>query len=96
MVIADKLRRGERGTYHREILRNAPECCAAVFHALRMTMQLRQLETLEKMARAIEVALYQLFCDGEEPPKLRLTSRSSDHFSGECTQTAVQFKETYL
>ncbi len=28
------------------------------------------METLEKMARAFEVPLYQLFYDGEEPPKL--------------------------
>ncbi len=28
------------------------------------------VETLEKMARAMEVPLYQLFHDGEEPPKL--------------------------
>ncbi len=28
------------------------------------------VETLEKMARAMEVPLYQLFYDGEEPPKL--------------------------
>jgi transcriptional regulator with XRE-family HTH domain len=28
------------------------------------------VETLEKMARAFEVPLYQLFYDGEEPPKL--------------------------
>jgi transcriptional regulator with XRE-family HTH domain len=28
------------------------------------------IETLEKMARAFEVPLYQLFYDGEEPPKL--------------------------
>jgi transcriptional regulator with XRE-family HTH domain len=28
------------------------------------------IETLEKMARAMEVPLYQLFYDGEEPPKL--------------------------
>ena len=27
------------------------------------------IETLEKMARAMEVPLYQLFYDGEEPPK---------------------------
>jgi transcriptional regulator with XRE-family HTH domain len=27
------------------------------------------IETLEKMARALEVPLYQLFYDGEEPPK---------------------------
>jgi transcriptional regulator with XRE-family HTH domain len=28
------------------------------------------IETLEKMARALEVPLYQLFYDGEKPPKL--------------------------
>ncbi|EQD31625.1 transcriptional regulator, XRE family, partial [mine drainage metagenome] len=28
------------------------------------------IETLEKMARAFEVPLYQLFYDGEEPPAL--------------------------
>jgi transcriptional regulator with XRE-family HTH domain len=28
------------------------------------------IETLEKMARAMEVPLYHLFYDGEEPPKL--------------------------
>jgi transcriptional regulator with XRE-family HTH domain len=28
------------------------------------------IETLEKLARALEVPLYQLFCDGDEPPKL--------------------------
>ncbi len=28
------------------------------------------IETLEKIARALEVPMYQLFYDGEEPPKL--------------------------
>jgi len=28
------------------------------------------IETLEKLARAVEIPLYQLFYDGEEPPKL--------------------------
>lgn len=38
------------------------------------------IETLEKMARALEVPLYQLFYDGEEPPKLPnlLKRRTSD------------------
>jgi transcriptional regulator with XRE-family HTH domain len=38
------------------------------------------IETLEKMARAFEVPMYQLFYDGEEPPKLPqlLTRKSSD------------------
>ena len=29
------------------------------------------LETLEKFARALEVPMYELFYDGEEPPKTR-------------------------
>jgi transcriptional regulator with XRE-family HTH domain len=28
------------------------------------------IETLEKLARALEVPMYELFYDGEEPPKL--------------------------
>jgi len=37
------------------------------------------IETLEKMARAFEVPMYQLFYDGEEPPKLpNLSKKSSD------------------
>jgi transcriptional regulator with XRE-family HTH domain len=36
------------------------------------------IETLEKMARAFEVPMYQLFYDGEEPPKLtNLSKRKS-------------------
>jgi transcriptional regulator with XRE-family HTH domain len=34
------------------------------------------IETLEKMARAMEVPLYQLFYDGEEPPKPPALPRS--------------------
>ena len=37
------------------------------------------VETLEKLARAFEVPLYQLFYDGEEPPKpLNLPKRKTD------------------
>ncbi len=41
------------------------------------------IETLEKMARALEIPMYQLFYDGEEPPKLRnlLRRKSSDEFA---------------
>ncbi len=38
------------------------------------------IETLEKMARALEVPLYQLFYDGEEPPELpNLPKRRTAH-----------------
>lgn len=39
------------------------------------------VETLEKMARALEVPLYQLFYEGEEPPAVRafpVTARDGD------------------
>jgi transcriptional regulator with XRE-family HTH domain len=38
------------------------------------------IQTLEKLARALEVPLYQLFYDGDEPPKLPnpIKQRSSD------------------
>jgi transcriptional regulator with XRE-family HTH domain len=38
------------------------------------------IETLEKMARALEIPMYKLFYDGEEPPKL-LKRKSSDEFA---------------
>jgi transcriptional regulator with XRE-family HTH domain len=38
------------------------------------------VETLEKFARALEVPMYQIFYDGEEPPKLlNLLNRKSAH-----------------
>jgi transcriptional regulator with XRE-family HTH domain len=38
------------------------------------------VETLEKLARAFEVPLYQLFYEGEEPPKVpNLLKRKSDN-----------------
>jgi transcriptional regulator with XRE-family HTH domain len=41
------------------------------------------IETLEKLARAFEVPMYQLFYDGEEPPKVpqMLARRSSEEIS---------------
>jgi len=37
------------------------------------------IETLEKMARALEIPIYQLFYDGDEPPKLpNLSKRKTD------------------
>jgi transcriptional regulator with XRE-family HTH domain len=41
------------------------------------------IETLEKLARALEVPLYRLFYDGEKPPKLPnlLKRKSSDEIA---------------
>jgi len=41
------------------------------------------IETIEKFARALEVPMFQLFYDGEEPPKLPnlLKRKSSDEIA---------------
>jgi transcriptional regulator with XRE-family HTH domain len=51
------------------------------------------IETLEKMARALEVPLYQLFYDGEEPPKLPnlLKRKSSDDIAWGSTGKDARF-----
>jgi transcriptional regulator with XRE-family HTH domain len=55
------------------------------------------VETLEKFARALNVPMYQLFYDGEEPPKLPnlLKRKSADDIlwgnSGRDARTLVKF-----
>jgi transcriptional regulator with XRE-family HTH domain len=51
------------------------------------------IETLEKLARALEVPLYQLFYDGEEPPELpNLPKRkSSDDIAWGSTGKEARF-----
>ena len=45
------------------------------------------IETLEKMARALEIPLYQLFYDGEEPPNIPnlLKRKTSDSMASGST-----------
>jgi transcriptional regulator with XRE-family HTH domain len=55
------------------------------------------VETLEKMARALEIPMYKLFYDGEEPPKLPnlLKRKSADDIlwgnSGKDQRTIAKF-----
>jgi transcriptional regulator with XRE-family HTH domain len=54
------------------------------------------IETLEKLARALEVPLYQLFYDGEEPPQLpNLLKRktSDDIVWGSSGKSAVYLRK---
>jgi transcriptional regulator with XRE-family HTH domain len=57
----------------------------------------RNVETLEKMARALEIPMYKLFYDGEEPPKLPnlLKRKTPDDIlwgnSGRDARTLVKF-----
>jgi transcriptional regulator with XRE-family HTH domain len=47
------------------------------------------IETIEKFARALEVPMYQLFYDGEEPPKLpNLSKRESSDAWGSSRKDA--------
>jgi transcriptional regulator with XRE-family HTH domain len=56
-------------TFHKEILKSAQDCFA-VISRVENGHTVPALETLEKMARALEVPIYQFFYDGEEPPQL--------------------------
>jgi hypothetical protein len=47
------------------------------------------VETLEKLARALEVPLYQLFYDGEKPPQLLKRKTSDDIVWGSSSKHAV-------
>jgi transcriptional regulator with XRE-family HTH domain len=57
------------------------------------------VETLEKFARALEVPMYQLFYDGEEPPKVpNLPKRKSANGrlwgnSGKDARTLAKFRQ---
>ena len=56
------------------------------------------VETLEKFARALEVPMYQLFYDGEEPPKMpnlpkrRLSTKAAWGDSGKDGRTLAKFR----
>jgi transcriptional regulator with XRE-family HTH domain len=53
------------------------------------------IETLEKFARALEVPMYQLFYDGEEPPALELPKVDDNGWggSGRDARTLAQFRK---
>lgn len=52
------------------------------------------IETLEKMARALEIPLYQIFYDGEEPPKPIIAERVAKGWgsSGRDARTLQRFR----
>ena len=50
------------------------------------------IETLEKLARALEVPLYQLFYDGPQPPKLASPKRGEEEWGGSGRQAAYFHK----
>src|ERR1700722_2628424 len=55
------------------------------------------VETLEKLARALEVPMYQIFYDGQEPPKLpnapkRKSSKAMWRYAGKDARTLARFR----
>jgi hypothetical protein len=63
------VRCAKRKSFRRVILKNGLACFDATSLASK-TGTVPAIETLEKLARALEVPLYHLFYDGDEPPKL--------------------------
>src|SRR5437879_874243 len=71
MVIADRLRaiREEKQLYQGDIEKRTG-LLRCYISRVENGHTVPAIETLEKMARALEIPMYQLFYDGEEPPKL--------------------------
>ena len=53
------------------------------------------VETLEKFARALEVPIYQLFYEGEEPPKLPNLPKSRSAIGKEWGDTGTDARSLY-
>ena len=71
MVICDRLRELREG---KNLSQGDIEARTGLFRCYISRVEnghtVPSIETLEKMARALEVPLYQLFYDGEKPPQL--------------------------
>ncbi|SRR5258708_5436020 len=84
MIIGDRLRvmRGEKKLSQGDIEKRS-RLFRCYISRVENGHTVPAIETLEKMARALEVPLYQLFYDGEEPPKLPnlLKRKTSDEIA---------------
>ena len=71
MVIADRLRSlREARNYSQGEIEKRTGLFRCYISRVENGHTIPAIETLEKFARALEVPMYQLFYDGEEPPKL--------------------------
>jgi transcriptional regulator with XRE-family HTH domain len=81
MIIGDRLRemREEKKLSQGDIEKRTGLLCSYISR-VENGHTVPAIETLEKLARALEIPLYQLFYEGEEPPKLPnlLKRKSSD------------------
>jgi transcriptional regulator with XRE-family HTH domain len=71
MIIAERLRalREQKNLSQGDIEKRTGLLCCYISR-VENGHTVPSIETLEKLARALEVPLYQLFYDGEQPPKL--------------------------
>src|ERR1700687_6165038 len=65
-------------SFHKARSKNELGCCVATSRVWKMDTQFLLVETLEKFARALEIPMYQLFYDGEKPPKVLDIPKKSD------------------
>ena len=75
--------------------RSAQVFFACTSRAWKTATRFQPIETLEKFARALEVPMYQLFYDGEEPPKSNVLTPTEDvgwGNSGRDAQTLHRFR----
>jgi transcriptional regulator with XRE-family HTH domain len=99
MIIADRLRalRGEKKLSQGDIEKRT-SLLRCYISRVENGHTVPAIETLEKLARAMEVPIYQLFYDGEEPPKLQNLPRrrSADEIAwgskGPEARTLSQFR----
>ena len=81
MVICDRLRRlREEKNFSQGEIEKRTGLLRCYISRVENGHTVPAIETLEKFARALEVPMYQLFYDGEEPPKLpNLPKRRTGH-----------------
>lgn len=99
MIIADRLRtlREQKGLSQGEIEKRTG-LLRCYISRVENGHTVPTVETLEKIARALEVPLYQLFYDGEKPPRVsdlpRLESCGGDAWgsSGKDAKTLNRFR----
>ena len=71
MVIGERLRALREGkNFSQGDIEKRTEVLRCYISRIEHGPTIPSVETLEKFARALEVPMYQLFYDGEEPPKL--------------------------
>src|SRR5258706_10607253 len=71
MIIGSRLRAlGKKKKLSNGEIKKRPEFFRGFIPGVKKGPTVPAVETLEKFARALEVPVYQLFYDGEEPPKV--------------------------